>query len=630
MRIFARNKRNSRSFGVCWRTRATYNSAAPHPCSDGWYKPYLDILKDKLQKFEKSIDNINIHLYNENIFDFDFCQITDSIDGRVVLAIGNPPWVTNSKLSEIGSDNLPIKTNFKKVKGLDAITGKANFDIAEYICIQLIQKLSAENVYFAFLLKNSVIKNLVYEQKAGQASLSEINQYNIDAQKEFDVSVSAALLSMRLFGGHERCCSVFDFYTKSLLFSYGWIKDKFVADINNYIKTQELDGVSPFVWRSGVKHDCSKVMELVKKDGHYENALGETVDIEENVIYPLIKSSDIKDEILKRTRKYVIVTQHSTNEDTTLLKEKYPKTYQYLMKHSEYLDNRKSSIYKDRPRFCMFGIGEYTFKQHKIIISGLYKQTKFSLVSEIDDKVAVCDDTCYMLGFDNYNVARFTLNILNSKPIQDFVNSICFYDAKRAINKDMLMRINPLPAINILNNQTFGLTKKEYEDARLFITRHNNVITAQQCINFEAVRSEYPKEIVNNHKMETSYSSLKFNVNKNVLISLVKNDNVDLFLDGTARIYYTGKKFPSTVALNKLYYFMPYIKRKGIRDLYLIKIARIGSKHEVHPEADENDLRLVFEIEKIGKLFDDYRPIHLNIWETFTDTILHKLLELSQ
>ena len=31
-----------------------------------------------------------------------------------------------------------------------------------------------------------------------------------------------------------------------------------------------------------------------------------------------------------------------------------------------------------------------------------------------------------------------------------------------------------------------------------------------------------------------------------------------------------GKRFPSTVALNKLYYFMPYIKRKGIRDLYLI------------------------------------------------------------
>ena len=74
---------------------------------------------------------------------------------------------------------------------------------------------------------------------------------------------------------------------------------------------------------------------------------------------------------------------------------------------------------------------------------------------------------------------------------------------------------------------------------------------------------------------------LKLEEDKNVLISLVKNDNVDLFLDGTARIYYTGKKFPSTVALNKLYYFMPYIKRRGIRDVYIIKIARVGSKHDI-------------------------------------------------
>ena len=593
------------------------------------YKPYLDFLKEKLQKFGKSLDKINIHLYHENIFDFDFRQITGNVNGRVVLAIGNPPWVTNSKLSEIGSDNLPIKTNFKKVKGLEAITGKANFDIAEYISIQLIKKFSAENVYFAFLLKNSVIKNLVYEQKAGKASLSNIAQYNIDAQKEFDVSVSAALLSMRLFGGHERSCQVFDFYTKSSLYSFGWVKDKFVADVDNYVKTQTIDGISPFTWRSGLKHDCSKVMELSKDNDKFVNGLGEVVDIENEVIYPLIKSSDVKGEVIKQTRKYVIVTQHSTNEDTKLMKEKYPKAYQYLVEHAEYLDNRKSSIYKDRPRFCMFGIGDYTFKKYKVIISGLYKQTNFSLVSEIEGKNAVCDDTCYMLGFDDFDVARLILQILNSQAVQDFVNSICFYDAKRAINKDMLMRINLMPALKILDPKTIGLTKEEYEKATKYIVQHSNAVTAQQSIDFEAVRAEYPNGIVN-HEEDADNPLLQLEEDKNVLISLVKNDNVDLFLDGTARIYYTGKKFPSTVALNKLYYFMPYIKRRGIRDIYIIKIARVGSKHEVHPEADENDLRLVFEIEKIGRLFDKYKPVRLNIWDTFTDTTIKKITGITR
>lgn len=467
------------------------------------YKPYLDVLREKLQKFGKSLENINIHLYHENIFDFDFRQITEYVNGRVVLLIGNPPWVTNSKLSEIGSNNLPVKTNFKKVKGLEAITGKANFDIAEYICIQLIEKFSAENVYFAFLLKNSVIKNIVYEQKAGKASLSDIAQYNINTQKEFNVSVPAALLSMRLFGGYERNCRVFNFYTRTLQYSFGWVKNKFVANVDNYIKTQAIDGVSPFTWRSGLKHDCSKVMELSKDNGRFINGLGEVVDIEDDVIYPLIKSSDVKSEVITHTRKYVIVTQHNTNEDTKQMKDKYPKAYQYLLNHAKYLDYRKSSIYKDRHRFCMFGIGDYTFKKYKVVISGLYKQTTFSLVSEIDGKIAVCDDTCYILGFDNFQIARLTQEILNSQPVQNFVKSVCFYDAKRVINKDMLMRINLLPALHLLYNQSIEFTKEEYDEATQYIIRHSNMVTAQQSIDFEAVHTEYSSRIVNHKKTQT-------------------------------------------------------------------------------------------------------------------------------
>ena len=114
---------------------------------------------------------------------------------------------------------------------------------------------------------------------------------------------------------------------------------------------------------------------------------------------------------------------------------------------------------------------------------------------------------------------------------------------------------------------------------------------------------------------------------KNVLISLVKKDNEKMFLDKTATIYYTGKKFPTTVALNKLYYFMPYIKGKGVRDLWLIKIARLGYRKEGTPEEDQNDIRLVFEIQYVDQLFEDYKPIDLKIWRTFTDTTLKAILE---
>jgi hypothetical protein len=144
-------------------------------------------------------------------------------------------------------------------------------------------------------------------------------------------------------------------------------------------------------------------------------------------------------------------------------------------------------------------------------------------------------------------------------------------------------------------------------------------------VKFDEVAKEYPDKIVTNNKVKDEDG---LDPSKNLLVSLVKNDTIDLLLDGSINVYYTGKKFPSTVELNHLYYFMPYRKGKGIRDLYYIKVARVGSKHEVHPEADPNDLRLVFEIEFVKQLFPDYKPIRLAIWETFTDTKLNYILSM--
>ena len=124
------------------------------------------------------------------------------------------------------------------------------------------------------------------------------------------------------------------------------------------------------------------------------------------------------------------------------------------------------------------------------------------------------------------------------------------------------------------------------------------------------------------------YHRLPINLSKNLLICNVKKDNWEQYLDGSAKIYYTGKRFPTTVALNKLYYFMPYLSGKGIRDLYYIKIARLGYRKEGQKNEDKNDLRLVFEIEYVGQLFDDYKKVKLEIWRTFTDTNMGKVLQI--
>ena len=117
---------------------------------------------------------------------------------------------------------------------------------------------------------------------------------------------------------------------------------------------------------------------------------------------------------------------------------------------------------------------------------------------------------------------------------------------------------------------------------------------------------------------------------KRLLIGLVKKDNEEYFLQQEpSKLYYTGNvgNFPSTIALNKLYYFMPYIKGKGVRDLYFIKIVRVGSKTEIHSEAEDTKApRLVFELEYLESL-PEYKMINLNFQRAFTDTFLGRVLK---
>lgn len=129
-------------------------------------------------------------------------------------------------------------------------------------------------------------------------------------------------------------------------------------------------------------------------------------------------------------------------------------------------------------------------------------------------------------------------------------------------------------------------------------------------------------------KVNKPKKNYTLDMNKNLLIGFVKADNTDYFLDGgQTKIYYTGKtkSFPSTIALNKLYYFMPYIKGKGVKDLYLIRIARIGNKSEIYPDTGDKDPRLVFELEYLESL-PNYIMLKPNIFNTYRDTVLGRVM----
>jgi len=396
-------------------------------------------IKKMSKRFEK---NLSIHIEEQDFFQYKW-NILQKKSKDDILILGNPPWVTNSTLSSLNANNLPTKKNFQGLQGFEAKTGKANFDIAEWIIIKMVEEWATSTTNLAMLCKTSTArKTLMYFWKSTSIPITS-SIYLFDAQKEFNVAVDACLLIININPKKpNHSAKVYkDFSTESLVSTFGLINNELISDINRYQKYKKIDGKSSLIWRSGVKHDASKVMELVWINGQYTNGLNEVVDIEDTYIYPLLKSSDLGNARLQ-PRKYVIVTQRKVGEDTASIQNMAPKTWKYLKKHQEKLNARKSSIYINKPCFSIFGIGEYSFAPWKVAISGMYKNLSFQLLSPYNDKPIMLDDTCNFLYFNTEQEAIKIYKLLTSEICLNFLKSLIFFDAKRPINIDILNRIN--------------------------------------------------------------------------------------------------------------------------------------------------------------------------------------------
>lgn len=124
-------------------------------------------------------------------------------------------------------------------------------------------------------------------------------------------------------------------------------------------------------------------------------------------------------------------------------------------------------------------------------------------------------------------------------------------------------------------------------------------------------------------------------VGNRVLIGLVKPSSrkgyYESFIDSNATLYYTGAQFPTTIPLQDLHFFIPYIKEEGIRDVYEItRVRTITSKEAKQDDGNGgNDIRLAFELKFSRRQFTNYQPIDTSrmINYTFIDTAFDKLDE---
>ncbi len=399
----------------------------------------LDINQSYVNELEVQLPNHQqITILQADFFSYDWKKLLNEQEGSVLI-LGNFPWVTNSRQGTLNSSNLPGKSNFQNHTGIDALTGKSNFDISEWMLIEVASWLKECGGYIAMICKTSVARKFLNHLRSTPIGLARSFMYGINAKQHFGAAVEACLLVCELSPNASNYdCKVFETLDSATFYEVGQRNSVMVRDLQTFGKLEHLLGSNNRKWRSGVKHDASEIMELQKTASGFVNGLDENLDIEAEYLFPLLKGSDVANARTATTHRYVLITQQFVGEATDAIQQLAPKTWAYLETHAPHLENRKSRIYKEAPRFAMFGVGSYTFAPWKIAICSLYKRLEFRLVGKMEGKPVVFDDTVYFLGFETEQEASRTLELLNTKDAKDFLNSLIFWDEKRPIKTGIL------------------------------------------------------------------------------------------------------------------------------------------------------------------------------------------------
>lgn len=405
------------------------------------YEGY-EINKDYVVSAQSELKQYPVRIFHRDFFKEDWHRNLTRPEAERVLIIGNPPWITNSDLGLLGSSNLPKKHNSMRLRGMDARTGKSNFDIAEWMLIRLIESLPQSGA-LAMLCKTMTARKVLRHLWKTDGGREGSRLFHIDAKAEFDVAVDACLFFVSGNPAEDRMATVYsDLTMESDAKRFGFLDGDLVSDIDAYKRYKHLGGGSGnYIWRSGIKHDAARIMEFSINDHGMINGLGEAVKLEDDYVYPLLKSSDLGNGRVA-IRKAVLVPQKHTSDETDDIADRAPATWEYLLSHADALDARRSSIYRSRPRFSIFGVGSYSFAPWKVAISGLYKKICFVVIGPSNGRPVMVDDTCYSIPCYSKEEASLLCDLLSSDVAQQFLQSLVFLDSKRPITIDVLRRLS--------------------------------------------------------------------------------------------------------------------------------------------------------------------------------------------
>jgi methylase of polypeptide subunit release factors len=242
---------------------------------------------------------------------------------------------------------------------------------------------------------------------------------------------------------------------------------------NNYQAHQGADPQPYGVFLLEVKDKLSDGSLLIKnlsESGKFKVPAVEE-KIESDLVYPALRGSDI--ERWKTTPKvFILMTQDPFKREPyheSQMKNKWPKTFNYLLKFREILLTRGSKSIRDLMNrtsfYAMFGIGSYTIAPYKVVWKFMSNDIFATVVSQqktiFGYKLIIPVKTVALFSTDNEPEAHYLCAIINSNPVRDFIKS--FSSAGRGFGTPSVMEHIGIPKFdpkNELHQKLSEISKK--------------------------------------------------------------------------------------------------------------------------------------------------------------------------
>ena len=378
--------------------------------------------------------------------------------------VGNPPWITWGNLSESVRDAWREKyvkqLDLLPHHGVETRLGHANDDISVPFIWVCIHHYLNEGGDASFVLKRDIMKGpagrLLRSQRVNSRPVAVRHVHDFNRLRPFgdDVSVHSAIYTLDADGEAEFPIPVDSWKKASGKPSFTTaeaMRETLGHEETGMVPVEEDDGSSSWIRedaenralgecehdiRHGVKDDATDVYSIDRE---------QLEELEHDHIYPYIKSKHVVKYGLFGHALHLVPIKKANEDNETEMKNTCPKTYEYLESNKQALEDRSSTWLEKGTFYNVFGLGEYTWTEYKVVWCRLGFKPHFAVISTVADKdlgekTVVPGDHFMFISTDDKYEAHFLCGLLNSSIYQRSIKDIAS-EGKSSLSKAVISKL---------------------------------------------------------------------------------------------------------------------------------------------------------------------------------------------